>query len=317
MTISACVPIYNTEPRYLEALMDSILSQSCGAHEVVLCDDCSTVDYAPVMRQWRGDSRIRYVRNPSNRGMVGNWNTAVRHSTGDLVVVLGHDDMIAPGMFAAYAAAFAKAPDIVLVSSGSQFIDDRGEPTGIRMNVNHRSNIFIDRSEYVLSGRDVAYLCLRNGSAIGELSVQMFRRSIFDRVGGFDPAFRHGADVDLAVRIAHHGRTIYLNQPYLRRRLHKNNLTWTNLSAGHVSRDRALRFEHHKRSYSFGPEELARFRAYLTACAIYDLARLPRHKSARVVGEAFRQIARYSGVHPSAYMSLTRELVTGRNRDRR
>jgi glycosyltransferase involved in cell wall biosynthesis len=317
MKISACVPVYNTEPRYLTALVDSVLSQSRAAHEIVLCDDRSTVDYASALRQWQDDRRIRYFRNPSNLGMVGNWNRTISHSTGDLVVVLGHDDMIAPGMFAAYAAAFARAPDIVLVSSGSQFIDDRGEAAGIRMNVNHRSNIFIDRSEYVLSGRDVAYLCLRNGSAIGELSVQMFRRAVFDAVGGFDPAFRHGADVDLAVRIARQGRTIYLNQPYLRRRFHKNNLTWTNLAAGHVSRDRALRFEHHKRSYSFEPEEMACFRAYLTACATYDLARLPRHKSARVVGEAFRQIARYSGIYPAAYMSLIRELVTGRNRDRR
>jgi GT2 family glycosyltransferase len=136
-------------------------------------------------------------------------------------------------------------------------------------------------------------------------------------VGGFNPAFRHGADVDFAVRVAQHGRTVYLNQPYLHRRLHKNNLTWLNLAAGHVSHDRALRFEHHKRSYAFTPEELAQFRAYLTACAAYDLARLPKHKSARVVGEAFRQIARYSGPYPSAYLSLLREVVTGRNRDRR
>lgn len=317
MKISACVPIYNTEPRYLKDLIDSVLSQSYGVYEVVLCDDGSAVDYAPVLRQWQDDRRIRYIRNASNLGMVGNWNTAVRHSTGELAVVLGHDDMIAPGMFAAYASAFARAPDIVLVSSGSHFIDDRGEPAGARMNVNHRSNIFVDQAEYVLGAREVTYLCLRNGSAIGELSVLMFRKEVFETVGGFDPAFRHGADVDLAVRVAQHGRTIYLNHPYLYRRLHKNNLTWLNLAAGHVSRDRALRFEHHKRSYAFDPEELARFRAYLTACATYDLARVAKHKSAGVVGEAFRQIARYSGFYPSAYMSLLREVVTGRNRDRR
>ncbi|MGH6643443.1 MAG: glycosyltransferase [Bradyrhizobium sp.] len=317
MKISACVPIYNTEPRYLRDLIDSVLSQSYGVYEVVLCDDCSAVDYTPVLQQWQDDRRIRYIRNASNLGMVGNWNTAVRHSTGELAVVLGHDDMIAPGMFAAYAAAFARAPDIVLVSSGSHFIDDRGEPAGVRMNVNHRSNIFVDQAEYALGAREVTYLCLRNGSAIGELSVLMFRKAIFETVGGFDPAFRHGADVDLAVRVAQHGRAIYVNHPYLYRRLHKNNLTWLNLAAGHVSRDRALRFEHHKRSYAFDPEELARFRAYLTACATYDLCRVTRHKSAGVVGEAFRQIARYSGFYPSAYMSLLREVVTGRNRDRR
>src|SRR5262249_14777555 len=149
MKISACVPIYNTEPRYLKDLIGSILSQSYGVHEVVLCDDCSSVDYTSVLQLWRDDRRIRYLRNPSHLGMVGNWNMTVRHSTGELVVVLGHDDMVAAGMFEAYAAAFAKAPDIVLVSSGSLFIDDSGAPSGARMNVNHRSNIFIDQPEYL------------------------------------------------------------------------------------------------------------------------------------------------------------------------
>lgn len=317
MKISACIPIYNTQPGYLIDLIESVLSQSYGVDEVVLCDDCSIVDYTSAIQQWRDDRRIRYIRNGSNLGMVGNWNAAVRHSTGDLVIVLGHDDVIEPGMFAAYTAGFSRAADVVLVSSGSQFINDRGGPTRVRTNVNHRSNIFVDRPEYVLGGKEVTYLCLRNGSAVGELSVLMFRRAVFEFVGGFNPAYRHGADVDLAIRVAQHGRTIYLNQPYLRRRVHKSNLTWHNLAAGHVSRDRALRFEHHKGSYLFNARELAQFRAYLAACAAYDLARVPRHKSVRVVGEAFRQIAEYSGLTPSAYFCLLREIITGQNRDRR
>jgi glycosyltransferase involved in cell wall biosynthesis len=317
MKISACVPIYNTAPRYLADLIGSILSQSHADFEVVLCDDCSTVDYGPVLESHRADRRIRYLRNESNLGMVHNWNAAVRYSDGELVIVLGHDDMIAPQMFAAYAEAFSRAPDVVLVSSGVQFVDERGQPIDAIVNVNHRANIFIDQPEYLLNGREAAYLCLRNGGALGELSVQMFRRAVFEAVGAFDPAFRHGADVDLSIRVTQRGKCIYLNQPFLLRRLHKRNLTWHNLAVGNVSHDRALRFERHKHSYNFRASEVARFKAYLVACAAYDIIRTVKHRNPQVMGDALRQIIRYSGLKPTAYLSLLCEIVTGRNRDRR
>lgn len=317
MKVSACVPVYNTAPQYLGEIIESVCSQSYHDYEIVICDDCSTVDYDTIVRRYESHRGFRYVRNPTNLGMIANWNAAVRHGTGELVIVLGHDDKIKPGMFAAFVDAFRSAPEIVLVSCGAEFIGYDGQALKAKVNVNHRSNIFVQKRKYVLSGREVAYLCLRNGCALGEMSAQMVRREAFEKVGGYSAAFRHGPCVDLAMRVAELGSTVYLNESFFLRRLHGHNLTWRNFAAGHVSRDRALRFECHKGRYEFTKEELVRFRAYLVACAAYDILRVFKHRSLQVTFQAMNQIVRYWDFQPAAYSSLVTEIVTGRNRDRR
>jgi glycosyltransferase involved in cell wall biosynthesis len=315
MKISVCIPVYDVSPRYLAALLDSIAVQDHDDYEIVIGDDRSSVAYDEVLRGFPRRHRVRYHRNATNLGMVANWNATVQRANGELAVVLGHDDVIAPGMFSAYASTFAESDEIVLVSSASTFIDGDGRPSDFRTNVNHRSNIFVHRPRYVLNGREVTRLCLRNGSALGELSVHMFRLAHFRAVGGYDGAFHHAADLDLAVRVAQRGLTIYLNQPYLLRRMHADNLTWRHLATGHVTADRARLFEKNRDKYPFSATELAQFKAYLVACACYDIVRLPRHKSVKAAARALTQIPRYASVHPSVYRSALTEILSRRNQD--
>jgi len=51
----------------------------------------------------------------------------------------------------------------------------------------------------------------------------MFRRSVIDEVGSFDPAIRYSDDYDLWLRIAARHPVGYLNEPVARYRLHAKN----------------------------------------------------------------------------------------------
>jgi len=298
------------------ALLDSVSAQNYDDYEVIVCDDYSSIDYRDVIDRFRGRGELRYYRNPANLGMVPNWNESLRHASGDLAIVLGHDDVLLPGMFSAYVEAFRESDDVLLVSSGSRFIDADGRPSDFRTNVNHRAHIFVDRARYLLDGREVTRLCLRNGSALGELSVHMYRPADCRAVGGYDPCLRHAADLDLAVRIAQRGLTVYLNEPYLMRRMHTDNLTWRHLALGHVTADRERLFERNCGKYQFSSSEIRQFRAYLVACACYDILRLPKHRSMRAALGALRQIRRHASLWPSMYGSTLSELLLSRNLDR-
>ena len=317
LKISACIPVYNVAPEYLEKLVDAVMAQDYPCFEIVIGDDCSNIDYRDLVARFSARRSVHYRRNERNVGMVANWNRTLAHATGDVAIVLGHDDLIAPGMFRAYADAFAESPEVVLVSAGSVMIGADGKRSGFQTNVNDRKNIFVYRDRYVLDGREVTRLCLRNGPAVGELSVQMFRLADFRAVGGYDSRFRHAADIDLAVRIAQRGKTVYLNRPYLYRRMHATNLTWQHLASGYVTADRAKLYEGNKTRYRFSSREIAQFRAYLVACACYDIVRLPRHKSVKVAASALAQIGRYGPAQPRAYRSAISEIWSGRNQDRR
>lgn len=314
--VSLCVPLYNAPPSYLGDLLASLRAQTFDDYEVVIVDDCSAVDYAAVLAGFAGDQRVRSHRNAANLGMVGNWNSAVRQSRGDLVLVAGHDDMFEPEMLASFVNEFAN-PAVVLVSSAASYIGADGNNAPFRGNVNDRSRIFKARERYLLGGREATRLCLRNGAALGELAAQMFRRSAFEAVGGYDPSFPHAADLDFALRVAQQGETVYLNRRFLKRRMHDRNLTWKNLACGHVSRDRRRLHDRYCRSYDFSPRERAEFRAHLVACACYDVLRYPSHRGWNVVRYALGEIFRHLRPNPVVYWRQAREILTGVNLDER
>lgn len=59
--VSVCLPIYNAS-RYLRECLDSILSQSFTAFELLIVDDGSTDDSCGIVASY-DDPRIRLIRN--------------------------------------------------------------------------------------------------------------------------------------------------------------------------------------------------------------------------------------------------------------
>jgi glycosyltransferase involved in cell wall biosynthesis len=315
MKISVCIPVYNVDPVFLKATLDSVLAQEGPfACEVILCDDGSQVEYQPLFNSYPPGTLI-YLRNETNLGMVGNWNHAIRQASGTLAMILGHDDLLAPGMFAAYVQVFQTHPDVVLCGGGRQFIDAAGRVITPWRAVNDRANIYRYRDCYLMDQTEVIQLCLRNGNAIGEPSAVLFRREVFLKTGGYDPQFRHAADLDLILRMAAHGNVAYLRQPYLQRRLHAENLTRYNLASGQVSRDRVQLFERFARQVPLSRRDRARSRAYLVLAALYDLLRSWRSSQPDTARFARKTLLRYLRLTPLVYLQSGYELLFRRNLD--
>lgn len=315
MKLSVCIPVYNVDPAFLKATLDSVLAQEGPfEREVILCDDRSQVDYRPLLETYPPGT-LFYTRNEDNLGMVGNWNQAVRQATGELAMILGHDDLLTPGMFAAYVQVFQAHPEVVLCGGGRQFIDEAGQVITPWRAVNDRANIYRYRDLYLMDQTQAVKLCLRNGNAIGEPSAVLFRREVFLKVGGYDPQFKHAADLDFVLRMAGLGRVAYLRHPYLRRRLHADNLTHRNLASGNVSRDRVLLFERFAHQVPLSRRDLARFRAYLVLAALYDLVRARRSPNRDTVRFARQALLRYFRLTPLVYLQGGYELIFRRNMD--
>ena len=315
MRLSVCLPVYNTRPEYLRRAVESVLGDRGVDLELIIRDDRSRVDYAALRDEISTDPRVRWIVNDVNLGMVGNWNAAVGAASGDLALVLGHDDWLEPGALSTLAREFAD-PGVVMAACGLEFVDANGAVLRHKVSVTHRRNIFVDRERYDMDGRRVAYLCLRNGNAIGEPSAVMFRREVFLAVNGYDSRFRHAADVDLNIRIAERGRTVYLRAPLLRRRRHDDMLTGAHLRSGALTRERALLFEHHRERHDFTSAELAAFRANIVCHALFDVWRGAKAGNWRVAAIALGQIGRYAWVSPRAYGRYAHQVAVGVNEDR-
>ena len=84
---------------FIEEAVSSAVSQDWDDLEVVVADDAST-DRTPALLQElaaRHPGRLRVILNPRNLGVTRNCNVAFEACRGELVAILGGDDVMLPG----------------------------------------------------------------------------------------------------------------------------------------------------------------------------------------------------------------------------
>jgi glycosyltransferase involved in cell wall biosynthesis len=92
---------------YLAAAIDSALTQSYAAIEVIVVDDGSTDDSRQIIQGY-GD-RIRAVFQ-ANQGQAAAFNTGFVHSRGEIICFLDADDLFLPDKVAQVVAGFLQYP---------------------------------------------------------------------------------------------------------------------------------------------------------------------------------------------------------------
>ena len=111
--VSVITPAYN-HGRYIGRCIDSLLAQTHTNWELVVVDDGSTDDTPEVVKSYT-DPRIRYVRqeNQGVMNLAGTINRGVRMTQGELVTMLGSDDMWPPYRLEKQIPVF-EDPNVVL-----------------------------------------------------------------------------------------------------------------------------------------------------------------------------------------------------------
>ena len=98
--VSIGLPVYNGE-RFLSQSLDSLLEQTYGDFELIVCDNASTDATEEICRNYAlRDRRIVYVRRKKNQGMAENFNFAFAAARGDYFKWAAHDDLHAPEFLA-------------------------------------------------------------------------------------------------------------------------------------------------------------------------------------------------------------------------
>lgn len=94
--VSVIIPVFNGGQSIAKAI-NSAQRQTCGNIEIIVVDDASTDDtQKAVWALAEQDSRVRYIRLPSNQGAGGARNTAIEEARGLWIAVLDADDWYEP-----------------------------------------------------------------------------------------------------------------------------------------------------------------------------------------------------------------------------
>ena len=125
--VSIGLPVYNGE-NYLEAAVESILSQEFGDFELILSDNGSDDATPAICRRFaQADSRVRYYRSDTNRGAAWNYNRVFELARGEYFKWQAHDDLCLPGFLGSCLDVFDSAPaSVVLVYPKTEIIDANG-----------------------------------------------------------------------------------------------------------------------------------------------------------------------------------------------
>jgi glycosyltransferase involved in cell wall biosynthesis len=165
LRVSVVVPCHNYG-RYLGEAIASVDAQSRRPDEIVICDDGSTDDTPQVLRALcDGRDDIVHDRHETAHGMVRTFNELVARSTGELIVVLSADDRLGPRYIETVERAFV-AGDLDFGYTDLQCFGAES----VRHVVPELDPDLLVRSNYIAGASP-------------------FRRQVFERAGGYRPAF--------------------------------------------------------------------------------------------------------------------------------
>lgn len=201
--VSVVMSVCNGAQR-LRASVESVLAQQGVDLELVVVDDGSTDGSAAAIDAIAAaDSRVRVIRQPNaglTRALVRGC-AAARHA---LVARQDVGDLFLPGKLALQAGCLAAHPDAAMVSCGTRFVGPDGEI------LDEARDEAIDDA-FDATPRLAALDAVKLRGPYGHGSV-VFRRDLYESVGGYRPEFRVGQDLDLWVRLAERGRHLVLPQ---------------------------------------------------------------------------------------------------------
>lgn len=197
-SVSIITPSFN-QARYLEATIQSVLSQDHKELEYIIVDGASTDGSVEIIHKYA--DKLAWWVSEKDSGQAEAINKGLSRASGEIVAWLNSDDYSLPGAVSAAVRAFQENPDAVLVYGNMLAVDEHGGT--------------INKLKYhQLTLEDL--LCFQ---IIGQPAVFM-RREALERAGLLDPTYHFLLDHQLWLRIALQGEILHVDETWAAARYH-------------------------------------------------------------------------------------------------
>lgn len=200
-SVSVIIPTYN-RAMLLERAIRSVLSQTYRDFEIIIIDDASTDNTQEMLqkkfKQEIDSELIRYVKNETNMERSFSRNKGMELAKhGEYFSFLDDDDIWLPYHLYLLSDYMFSRPDVGIVFSNF---------------VGFHNNVLtsIGRKD-IKSGAGSLYRDLCIDRTLASNSTHLFRRSIFERLGGFMTDINFGEDREFFSRIAMNYNVGYIN----------------------------------------------------------------------------------------------------------
>lgn len=184
--VSFVMPVRNAAPFVAEAV-ESVQRQTVRDLELVVVDDGSTDDTAEIVgRMAAADRRIRVVAGEA-RGIAEALNRGLEAAQAPWIARLDGDDVAEPDRIERQLAAAGARPDVAVWGGWARTIDVEGRVIGQVTTGPTTDEQF--RKEHAAGFIEILHPTV------------LARRAVLLEVGGYDPRFDSGEDIELWDRI--------------------------------------------------------------------------------------------------------------------
>lgn len=199
------VTVFHNRAPHIAGSVGSLLNQTHRELEIIVVDDGSTDNTAEELAKL-SDSRLD-VRIQKNTGFTPAIERAVRSAKGEIVAIHGSGDISAPTRIERQLASLEAHPEVVV--TGCLVTNQENEvrkptgslPIGTPMTFSELADVYP----------------MTHGEA-------MFRKSVFEQVGGYRSFFQLAQDYDLWLRMNEHGKFFTVPEPLYQRRQFENSI---------------------------------------------------------------------------------------------
>jgi glycosyltransferase involved in cell wall biosynthesis len=205
--VSVIVATYNYG-RFLAGALDSVLDQTFADYEIIVVDDGSNDGTGDVIAPYLRHSKLRYIRT-DHLGQPKAKNTGIRAARGKYVAFLDADDLWLPTKLDKQVAVFREDPELGVVYSRWQAIDEHGRSIPDWARPVHRGHILPQVFRQ-------SFICF---------SSSVVRLAVLSEVGLFDERIPLAIDYDLWLRIAQRYRFDYVDEQLVKYRTGHANLS--------------------------------------------------------------------------------------------
>jgi glycosyltransferase involved in cell wall biosynthesis len=182
--VSVIVCAYNRAPM-LDACLRSIRAQDHPSFEVLVMDDASTDGALDLAKSHAADDpRVRVFDRSENAGGPKNLADAHRHARGAYIGWVDSDDLILPDCLSSCAAVLDAKSSIGCVYTDQMVIDDQNRPVGY----GQRAAIPYSKDRLLIDFMTFHF--------------RLYRRTLYDMVGGVDGDLDYAADYDFCLRLS-------------------------------------------------------------------------------------------------------------------
>lgn len=210
--IDIVIPTYNRSGQ-LRLAIESVFAQTVGDFNLYVLDNCSTDDTAEIASHYESRG-LTYIRNPSNLGMVGNWNRALTVGNAPYLLILHDDDELAPEFLATTLPMIEREEGAAFLHSAATIINENGKQQYDRI-------LNLPPS---MPGNEFFTRFLKGKMSVICPSV-IYNRKVIPSSFHFNEKLPFTADLFFFIGASAYGRVLYSSKPYFRYRVHASSTT--------------------------------------------------------------------------------------------